>query len=59
MKKSEIEQEKKKLIKKLKAEANKAFSKVVASTFDNNERNSAMLQIQSLLAEKIKEVEAL
>lgn len=51
--------EKKQLIKKLKAEANKALSKVIANTFDQNERNKAMLQIQGLLAEKIKDVEAL
>jgi hypothetical protein len=47
------------LIKKLKAEANKAMSKVIAGTFNQVERNKAMLQIQGLLAKKIKEVEAL
>ena len=51
--------DKKQLIKKLKVEANKAMSKVMASTFDPKERNKAMLQIQALLAAKIKEVEAI
>lgn len=51
--------EKKQLIKKLKAEANKAISKVIANTFSQDERNKAMFQIQRLLAEKIKEVELL
>ena len=51
--------EKKQLIKKLKAEANKAMSKVIANTFDQNERNKAMLQIQAILSNKIKEVESL
>ena len=50
------ENEKKELIKKLKAEANKAMSKVITSTFDTNERNRAMLQIHQLLSAKIKEV---
>ena len=51
--------DKKQLIKKLKSEANKAMSKIIASSFDQKVRNSAMLQIQKLLADKIKEVEAL
>lgn len=50
---------KKVLIKKLKAEANKAMSKVIANTFDTNERNAALMRINALLAQKIKEVETI
>jgi len=50
---------KKQLIKRMKVEANKAISKVIANTFDQNERNKAMLQIQALLAAKTEEVKAL
>ena len=55
----EFEKGKKDLISKLKKEANKAMSKVVANTFDTNERNAAQQQIQKVLADKIKEVENL
>jgi len=54
-----MKKEKQQLIKRLKAEANKAMSKIIANTFDQNERNKAMLQIQALLAAKIEEVKAL
>lgn len=50
---------KEQLIKNLKKEAQKATSKVIASTFDTNIRNSATRQIQIILADKIKEVQAL
>lgn len=49
--------EQKQLIKKLKAQANKAMSKVISTTFDQYERNRCMLEIQSILADKIREVE--
>lgn len=54
-----MKNEKKQLIKKLKAEANKAMSKVISSTFDQNERNKAMREIQAILSSKIKEVESI
>lgn len=50
---------KKELIKKMKKEANKAISKVIASTFDTNERNRATLQIHQILADNIKQLENL
>lgn len=50
---------KKELIKKMKKEANKAISKVIANTFDTNERNRATLQIHQILADNIKQLENL
>lgn len=47
------------LIKKMKKEANKAISKVIANTFDTNERNRATLQIHQILADNIKKLETL
>lgn len=47
------------LIKKMKKEANKAISKVIASTFDTNERNRATLQINQILADSIKQLETI
>jgi len=50
---------KQQLIKNLKKEAQKATSKVIASTFDQATRNQVTRQIQEILAAKIKEVNAL
>ena len=52
-----METAKKDLIKKLKKEAQKSFNKVLAATFDQNIRNARFLEIQNILAQKIKEVE--
>lgn len=49
--------EKKDLIKKLKKEAQKSISKLIASTFCTIERNKGTQLINDLLASKIKEVE--
>jgi hypothetical protein len=50
---------KKELIRKMKAEANKAMTRLIASTFDQNERNRGIQLIQKILAEKISEVNSL
>lgn len=52
-----MEATKKDLIKKLKKESQKAFNKVINTTFDQNIRNQRFLEIQNILAQKIKEVE--
>jgi len=54
-----IATKKRQLIKRMRFESNKAMSKIIANTFDQNERNKAMLQIQALLAAKTEEVKAL
>lgn len=51
-----LSEEKKVLIKKLRNEANKAVSKIIASTFDQNERNKGFMLINELLERKINEV---
>ena len=51
--------DKKELIKRLRKEARKAQSKVIATTFEANERNKAFLQIEHLLQSKINEVNSL
>lgn len=56
---AQLSAEKKDLIKKLRKEANKAISKIIASTFDTNERNRGMLLVGEVLQKKIDEVVAL
>ena len=55
----EFSKAKKELVKKLKTEANKAVSKLIASTFDTNERNLGTRKIMKVLDDKLKEVEKL
>jgi hypothetical protein len=55
----DMESKKKELIKKLKAAANKATTKLMDSTFDQEKRNKGAIEIQRILADKIKEVEKL
>jgi len=47
------------LIKALKKEAQKATAQVIALTFDTNLRNQRTREIQQILSDKIKQVNAL
>ena len=49
--------EKKAIIAKMRKEANKAISKVIASTFDTNLRNQRTQEINTALAKSIKAIE--